>query len=448
MASMGAFPCIPRVVPVTKRRVVLPFLLLLSLPIGPAAQAGAQSVGGVPGLAPVAPEAAEPLTLRQVSGDPLLHHGRSLSLDAQVVRSTRLLVTSDVAGSLLLRDDAGDTVAVLDPDTLPPVGSRVRVSGTIRADSNGAFALVGGGAGLSVQVLGIPDTAVESAGAEPLDGRTAQAGACADAEGTLGALSCSVSGLPLPVLGGATVVLILAVTGVVLLLRRHPEEEESDDGADIPLIFSLTGSRPSPPAAADVPAGTALQPISWPAGGPTPMAQQAQAAQAQEAQEAQAQQAQVNGGGVVVQEVAPAVVQVPRLPLVSEPERSFSGAMSVSSSEILQLLPGRLELIDGAGIEPEIRFFRVSSLEVPEITFGRSDGPPYRHIQLPASTVSRLHARLRFTDRQWRISNLSSMNPVTVNDLELGGSDEERPLEEGDRIRIGDYLFRYRNGKS
>lgn len=109
----------------------------------------------------------------------------------------------------------------------------------------------------------------------------------------------------------------------------------------------------------------------------------------------------------------------------------------------LQLLPGRLEIVDGADQGQEIRFVR-SRAGTPEITFGRNNGPPLQHIQLRASTVSRKHARMRFQGKQWEISNLSLTNPVVLNGEELPTGNGGRPLHEGDRIEMGEVMFRFR----
>ena len=41
--------------------------------------------------------------------------------------------------------------------------------------------------------------------------------------------------------------------------------------------------------------------------------------------------------------------------------------------------------------------------EIPEITFGRVNGPPYRHVQLRSQTVSRQHARMHYV--RWSVEN-------------------------------------------
>lgn len=109
----------------------------------------------------------------------------------------------------------------------------------------------------------------------------------------------------------------------------------------------------------------------------------------------------------------------------------------------LQLLPGRLEIVAGEDIPHDIRFIRARG-EDAEVTFGRSDGPPHRHVQLHARTVSRQHARMRFADRRWQIENLSETNPVVINGKELDSADGGYVLKEGDRIEMGEVVFLFR----
>ncbi|HEX5521590.1 MAG TPA: FHA domain-containing protein [Longimicrobiaceae bacterium] len=109
----------------------------------------------------------------------------------------------------------------------------------------------------------------------------------------------------------------------------------------------------------------------------------------------------------------------------------------------LQLLPGRLEVVGGQDLGQEIRFVRTP--EGPqEVTFGRSDGPPHRHVQLRAATVSRAHARMVFEDGAWTIFNLSRTNPVVLNGDELDGDGSEHALQDGDRIEMGEVVFTFR----
>jgi hypothetical protein len=109
----------------------------------------------------------------------------------------------------------------------------------------------------------------------------------------------------------------------------------------------------------------------------------------------------------------------------------------------LQFLPGRLEIVDGDVPGRDIRFVRTWG-EIPEVTFGRVAGPPYRHVQLRSQTVSRQHARMQFIDGRWKLINLSQTNPVVVNGEPLDSAHGQRLLRDGDEIEMGDVLFRFR----
>lgn len=108
----------------------------------------------------------------------------------------------------------------------------------------------------------------------------------------------------------------------------------------------------------------------------------------------------------------------------------------------LKLLPGRLEVINGPDEGNEIRFVHPGG-DVPEITFGRSEGPKFAHIQLPAPTVSRRHALLRFETGSWRIANFSETNPVVVNGNAMDAVGETRDLKDGDVLEFGEVSFKY-----
>jgi pSer/pThr/pTyr-binding forkhead associated (FHA) protein len=109
----------------------------------------------------------------------------------------------------------------------------------------------------------------------------------------------------------------------------------------------------------------------------------------------------------------------------------------------LQLLPGRFEVVAGMDGGRDIRFVRGPGA-VPEITLGRMEGPTHRHVQLPAQTVSRMHARMRFEQGRWQIANLSPTNPLVVNGEALDAEGEGRWLTEGDRIELGEVVLRFR----
>jgi FHA domain-containing protein len=125
----------------------------------------------------------------------------------------------------------------------------------------------------------------------------------------------------------------------------------------------------------------------------------------------------------------------------------------------LQFLPGRLEIAAGRDAGQEIRFVRTGGPDGTCITFGRADGPPYRHVQLREPTVSRSHARMVLdqaasgsrdgspSQARWRLENLSSTNPVVVNGRSLdtnGGAMASVMLSEGDRIEMGEVAFVFR----
>ncbi len=137
-------------------------------------------------------------------------------------------------------------------------------------------------------------------------------------------------------------------------------------------------------------------------------------------------------------------------PLASSPARA-NGAAATSKvvHEIppmdgtLQFLPGRLEVVDGESPGRDIRFVRTWG-EVPEITFGRVTGPPYRHVQLRSQTVSRQHARMQYVDGRWKLTNLSQTNPVLINGQALDSAHGHRVLRDGDQIEMGEVVFRYR----
>lgn len=113
----------------------------------------------------------------------------------------------------------------------------------------------------------------------------------------------------------------------------------------------------------------------------------------------------------------------------------------------LRLLPGRFEVIASCdGLPAELRFVSVSPGDSTVITFGRVPGETYRHVQLPVPTVSREHARLTYADGSWRLTNLSATNPTLVNGIPLAAHGDEHLLRDGDRIEMGEVVFRFRAG--
>jgi pSer/pThr/pTyr-binding forkhead associated (FHA) protein len=67
----------------------------------------------------------------------------------------------------------------------------------------------------------------------------------------------------------------------------------------------------------------------------------------------------------------------------------------------------------------------------------------YRHVQLHDQTVSRKHAIMELVEGEWTLTNLSTTNPVVHNERLLG-ENETQTLSDGDRIEMGEVVFRYR----
>jgi hypothetical protein len=108
----------------------------------------------------------------------------------------------------------------------------------------------------------------------------------------------------------------------------------------------------------------------------------------------------------------------------------------------MRLLPGRLEIEEGEAERSEIRFVHLPGAQQ-EVTFGRRVGEPFRHIELHSPTVSRDHARMARVGSDWVITNLSNTNPIVVNGASLTDSAGSRVLRDGDRIEMGEVVFRY-----
>jgi hypothetical protein len=107
----------------------------------------------------------------------------------------------------------------------------------------------------------------------------------------------------------------------------------------------------------------------------------------------------------------------------------------------LEFLPGRLEVVQGEDIGQEIHFARQVGDGDLTVTFGRSEGPPLRHVQLLDPTVSRQHARMTYTGQQWHLSNMSTTNAVFLNGAALPDHDGGITLQDGDRLEMGAVMF-------
>jgi hypothetical protein len=106
------------------------------------------------------------------------------------------------------------------------------------------------------------------------------------------------------------------------------------------------------------------------------------------------------------------------------------------------MLPGRLEPEDPAVVQQEIRFIRLPGDEQ-VVTLGWNLGEPPAHITLNHRSVQPLHARMSFREGNWWLENLAEFDPVVLNQEFLDARKGPRLLKDGDRIRIGDILFRF-----
>jgi predicted component of type VI protein secretion system len=52
---------------------------------------------------------------------------------------------------------------------------------------------------------------------------------------------------------------------------------------------------------------------------------------------------------------------------------------------------------------------------------------------------------MTWEDQQWRVTNLSRTNPMAVNGTQLAPDNGSVTLQDGDRIEMGEVVFRYRS---
>lgn len=142
----------------------------------------------------------------------------------------------------------------------------------------------------------------------------------------------------------------------------------------------------------------------------------------------------------------PAAAAVPASsPAPARVATSPPAATSAKPSGTLKVLPGRFRVLAGLDAVPELRFHapKDGNGQI-EITFGRSSGQPYRHVQLAPKTVSRRQARLVFHDGHYDLTNYApdESNPTTVNARPLAVN-ESAPLHDGDVITMGEVKFQF-----
>ena len=263
---------------------------------------------------------------------------------------------------------------------------------------------------------------------------------------------------------GAAIVLIVVAALIVAIVRRRRRARAR--AAPLPLIpFSANRSAPSPPrpdtathrsvSAFDI--ANAPTPDWTPQVGQAPGTDLGHSAYAPPV-------APVAARGAETPAAVPPLSSSNPLAATAMPNDAVAGA-AVDGALVrywrpadgtLQFLPGRLEVIAGRDAGQEIRFVRTPGPDGTRVTFGRAEGAPYRHVQLREPTVSRAHARMtletgsgsdgRSNASGWRLENLSATNPVVVNGRPLatdGGDGCSVMLGEGDRIEMGEVVFRF-----
>ncbi|TKJ36910.1 hypothetical protein CEE37_14440 [candidate division LCP-89 bacterium B3_LCP] len=118
-------------------------------------------------------------------------------------------------------------------------------------------------------------------------------------------------------------------------------------------------------------------------------------------------------------------------------------------NETVKLMPGRFEVEGGQEIK-EIPIFRPRGIQDHklEYTFGRLKGSVMSHIQLEDQTVSKRQARMKYNKGKYTLINIPDpndpdRNATIFNDVEMKVN-EERELNEGDRIKMGNVSLIYR----
>ena len=242
---------------------------------------------------------------------------------------------------------------------------------------------------------------------------------------------------------------LLVAAGVYWWINRTPTVERHDEA--LPLFGGLaSGERAStatvPPAAPSAPmAARPVPPASVSTPSVAPMS-----APVERAAEAPPRPRPVVRE-FVTSSAPPPSTPVPGPSAAVMSDEGVPGSMveghalrySVPADGTLQFLPGRLEINTGLDTGREIRFVRIDGPNGIEVTFGRSEGALYRHVQLRDKTVSRAHARMHFEDGTWYLENRSQTNPVVHNGVEMPAT-ISRPLIDGDRIEMGEVIFTFR----
>jgi hypothetical protein len=212
--------------------------------------------------------------------------------------------------------------------------------------------------------------------------------------------------------------------------RRTPEPRRVSPATDLPAVTPPGGAAPVFPFASGAPAdqhpwGAAPARANGHAAGFDPV-------------HAGAPRAPALGGFAPRAAVAPSAAADPAF------ANGETLRFALPDEGTLRFLPGRLEVVAGPDAGREIRFVAPPGAgDAVEITFGRTEGPAYRHVQLLARTVSRRHALMALSDGHWSLQNLSATNPVLLNGRALAPDELAPLLVDGDRIEMGEVVFTF-----
>ena len=252
-------------------------------------------------------------------------------------------------------------------------------------------------------------------------------------------------------MGASDIIVLIGIPGVALLLatvfgvvlprmRRARQREMGITLASFSDVTIIAPPRPSRPL---TPEGTAAPPAPTQAPAPPIQSEPLESPYAPPRREA----ATGTLGSAWVEPTA----EPPRLRLETTVERPAASEVKPAARRsrapmdgTLQFLHGRFEVIEGREMGQEIRFVKQPGNAPTEVTFGRQDGVPYKHVQLHEPTVSRLHAMMTLEDKNWRLTNLSATNPVSVNGKPLPPDNGSVVLRDGDRVEMGEVVFRFR----
>lgn len=110
----------------------------------------------------------------------------------------------------------------------------------------------------------------------------------------------------------------------------------------------------------------------------------------------------------------------------------------------VKILPGWFEVLGEEGAARQILLFQPKNQPAGDITFGRTTGPAFSHIQLKPATVSIHQAMVRHDNGQVLLTNLApaSSNPTRVNQNALG-MNQAVPLQNQDLVEMGEVRLRF-----